>query len=729
MSPSGNAAVEALSVPLNGTPRPAPTEATEQVCEHDDSTDWACLLFGVKEVQVSALTTFGPWLDTLRGSVPLAALRRACLRSATPDSFRPWAWLVLLGVLPPVRAAWRTALAVRLDMYRECLRFAMITGLQRRDTILDAETDHATDSIFHAYASYQVVAGEPPKASRMDADEHGPFGCTTLSSPAAHTAASAQLAQMKEWLEDPAKSQERSNIRAQINVFRTVFPEQPALAWWCLNRFREQERRVAVTRSGQAIESFDFAYRVRLVLHLVDIAEQEAKASSNAPAPRAKEPGTGALQSMRQPRRIQGFSALLGAMLMLTHPPASIDSDLSQGREDHSDGQLGSNDALSAQTDLSTNDGRHRLSLSVKALFQHADDSSNISQRRSRTMASLDAYTRCLLGATFAEHLSPAHCLLLWDRIFAAGPDLAAHLAFQLLVQLRLHQLGQRPLHDSTTNDASQLGDRNSSELLTYPSWFLSPNDIEAICRRASDAADYLLGYESCDLSTWDPIYAFEMQWPVLRRGDTGALVRILQYLLRARGYGRWFGVDGVYGIRTCTAVARFLHELGQSASKRKALMPMNDGVFIRESVETLNQSGTQAERPSSPASAQSVRLAATSRASGAASVDQRAAPWIQTGTSATDTPERYLGDLVDEQLWPRLVVPVSAGDRGDAVMALQVALLELHGYDSVRIDGFFGRRTEAAVREFQRRGAARLMPIDGLVGPVTWLHLIGRWD
>ncbi|KAF6004900.1 hypothetical protein F1559_003828 [Cyanidiococcus yangmingshanensis] len=710
ISPAGNAAVEALSVPLNGTLRPASTEVTEQVCEHDDSTDWACLLFGVKGVQVSALTTFGPWLDTLRGSVPLAALRRACLRSATPDSFRPWTWLVLLGVLPPVRAAWRTALAVRLDMYRECLRFAMITGLQRRDSTLDTETDHAIDSIFHAHASYQVIAGEPPKANRMDADEHGSFGCTTLSSPVAHAAASAQLTQMKAWLEDPAKSQERSTIRAQINVFRTVFPEQPALAWWCLNRFREQERRVAVTRSGQAIESFDFAYRVRLVLHLVDIAEQEAKASSNVPAPRAKEPGTGALQSMRQSRRIQGFSALLGAMLMLTRLPAN-----------HSDGQLGSNDTLSAQTDLSINDGRDRLSLSVKALFEHADDSSDISQRRSRTMASLDAYTRCLLGATFAEHLSPAHCLLLWDRIFAAGPDLAAHLAFQLLVQLRLHQLGPRPLHDSTTSDASQPGDRHSSEMLTHPSWFLSPNDIEAICRRASDAADYLLGYESCDLSTWDPIYAFDMLWPVLRRGDTGALVRILQYLLRCA----WLRSL----VRRRRSVWHPYHELGQTVSKGKALMPMNRGVFIQESLEAPNQLGIQGERPSSPASAQSLRLAATSRASGAASVDQRAAPWIQTATSATDTPERYLGDLVDEQLWPRLVVPVSAGDRGDAVMALQVALLELHGYDSVRIDGFFGRRTEAAVREFQRRGAARLMPIDGLVGPVTWLHLIGRGD
>jgi peptidoglycan hydrolase-like protein with peptidoglycan-binding domain len=56
-------------------------------------------------------------------------------------------------------------------------------------------------------------------------------------------------------------------------------------------------------------------------------------------------------------------------------------------------------------------------------------------------------------------------------------------------------------------------------------------------------------------------------------------------------------------------------------------------------------------------------------------------------------------------------------GAKGDHVPLLQVRL-KAHGFDPGPIDGFFGERTDRAVRAFQR---ARGLKADGVVGPLTW--------
>lgn len=60
------------------------------------------------------------------------------------------------------------------------------------------------------------------------------------------------------------------------------------------------------------------------------------------------------------------------------------------------------------------------------------------------------------------------------------------------------------------------------------------------------------------------------------------------------------------------------------------------------------------------------------------------------------------------------------AGDRGKAVLRLQRQLAEL-GYNPGPLDGIFGPRTKAAVREFQRQTG---LQSDGVVGPATRLRL-----
>ncbi len=63
-------------------------------------------------------------------------------------------------------------------------------------------------------------------------------------------------------------------------------------------------------------------------------------------------------------------------------------------------------------------------------------------------------------------------------------------------------------------------------------------------------------------------------------------------------------------------------------------------------------------------------------------------------------------------------------GSRGHAVRGAQSELDVRIDVDLV-VDGVFGPRTEAAVREFQRALSAFGVLVDGVVGPVTWRALV----
>ena len=59
-------------------------------------------------------------------------------------------------------------------------------------------------------------------------------------------------------------------------------------------------------------------------------------------------------------------------------------------------------------------------------------------------------------------------------------------------------------------------------------------------------------------------------------------------------------------------------------------------------------------------------------------------------------------------------------GSNDPAVRDLQEALKALN-FDPGPIDGVFGAQTESAVRAFQQ---AREIPVDGVVGRVTWINI-----
>ncbi len=58
-------------------------------------------------------------------------------------------------------------------------------------------------------------------------------------------------------------------------------------------------------------------------------------------------------------------------------------------------------------------------------------------------------------------------------------------------------------------------------------------------------------------------------------------------------------------------------------------------------------------------------------------------------------------------------------------VYRLQFMLNFVAGVDNLDVDGIFGPRTEAAVRDFQQN---ENLSVDGIVGRQTWTALLRHW-
>jgi peptidoglycan hydrolase-like protein with peptidoglycan-binding domain len=58
-------------------------------------------------------------------------------------------------------------------------------------------------------------------------------------------------------------------------------------------------------------------------------------------------------------------------------------------------------------------------------------------------------------------------------------------------------------------------------------------------------------------------------------------------------------------------------------------------------------------------------------------------------------------------------------------VERLQFMLNFVKGADDLDVDGIFGSKTEAAVRDFQQN---ENLAVDGIVGTQTWTALLRRW-
>ena len=80
---------------------------------------------------------------------------------------------------------------------------------------------------------------------------------------------------------------------------------------------------------------------------------------------------------------------------------------------------------------------------------------------------------------------------------------------------------------------------------------------------------------------------------------------------------------------------------------------------------------------------------------------------------------------IVGRHTWSALIITLRRGAHGDAVRAVQWQSVIRHGDDGLALDGDFGPRTDAYVRDFQTTLGSRFpdddIAVDGIVGPITW--------
>jgi zinc D-Ala-D-Ala carboxypeptidase len=75
----------------------------------------------------------------------------------------------------------------------------------------------------------------------------------------------------------------------------------------------------------------------------------------------------------------------------------------------------------------------------------------------------------------------------------------------------------------------------------------------------------------------------------------------------------------------------------------------------------------------------------------------------------------------VGPMTWPKLIITVKKGSKGQAVSAVQWQLRNQYGYTKLAVDGNFGAATETAVKGFQKKYK---LAQDGIVGTNTWMAL-----
>ncbi len=75
----------------------------------------------------------------------------------------------------------------------------------------------------------------------------------------------------------------------------------------------------------------------------------------------------------------------------------------------------------------------------------------------------------------------------------------------------------------------------------------------------------------------------------------------------------------------------------------------------------------------------------------------------------------------VGPMTWPKLIITVKKGSKGDAVKAVQWQLAHEYGFKKLKVDGNFGPATQTAVKSFQKKYK---LAQDGIVGMKTWMAL-----
>ncbi len=218
---------------------------------------------------------------------------------------------------------------------------------------------------------------------------------------------------------------------------------------------------------------------------------------------------------------------------------------------------------------------------------------------------------------------------------------------------------------------------------------------------------------------------------PVLKPGDQGRAVVLLQALLLAAGFDPG-ATDGVYGNLTTAAVGAMQRATGLSVTQH-----VGPGVWAALGLPMDSQQGETSPTPrlrygSRGRRVQELQVLLLEMGFDPGGVDaiygqqlQSAVLRLQTAVNVPLTgkmgPEEWqaLGVAGTDREGARVPLdrPLSPNDRGPQVEMLQCWLRGI-GYDPGPVDGLYGPLTEAAVMLLQRSEG---LPVTGIVDETTW--------
>mmetsp|Transcript_26763 Transcript_26763/g.103958 ORF Transcript_26763/g.103958 Transcript_26763/m.103958 type:complete len:218 (+) Transcript_26763:2309-2962(+) len=167
-------------------------------------------------------------------------------------------------------------------------------------------------------------------------------------------------------------------------------------------------------------------------------------------------------------------------------------------------------------------------------------------------------------------------------------------------------------------------------------------------------------------------------------------MVKVMQLLLRTKGLGGMFSVDGYYGDRTENALTRLKKQTYEIEVEKQQKLSMQSGPNPKispDDEQPMRVGGelTMRDRSEAWKGARRTRLHGSMDEMAASSLEMDNSPMTKHELDA-DSPtgvggvEKSVWDgerAFGPKLWPTLLPSISAGSRGDDVKALQALLIQ----------------------------------------------------
>jgi peptidoglycan hydrolase-like protein with peptidoglycan-binding domain len=203
-----------------------------------------------------------------------------------------------------------------------------------------------------------------------------------------------------------------------------------------------------------------------------------------------------------------------------------------------------------------------------------------------------------------------------------------------------------------------------------------------------------------------------------LHEGDYGALVRQLQVFLCAHGHTTLI-IDGIFDSRIKNAVLEFQrsHRLEMTGVVNQDTWNALRVLSPIEAVETI-QELKQGDTGEAVCQLQVLLRSHYSNVIIDGIFNAKITKLVKHFQAKCELENT---GYVDAKTWQALLSKIiRLGDTGEAVRDVQTQL-QIHGYN-LCADGMFGEATTTAVMDFQQKHG---LPIDGLVGLMTWVVLM----